>query len=287
MIMAKTKIFLTGSTSYLGTKFIELYGSQFDILGIARSDKNNPVNLQDFESVSRAFKDFKPDFIVHLAADLGRDYASSSQIKESLPSITRHLVELAKPANTPFIFTSTEAVYGGKETQGGYAETDELKPRSLYGEAKVESEKLIKESGLPYLITRGHRYVGISKSFNKPKQFPDTLKALQAGEVVHLDSHKIFTPFLINNACDIFAHYLNNDADKQLILNIGVDRPTTYYDFVVDVVKALEIDAHLVKPDGEEAGWPENSSLSMQKLRGLEYPSINYEEMLKIIKADS
>lgn len=281
------KIFLTGSTSYLGTKFIELYGSQFDIFGIARSDKNNPIDLLDFESVSRAFNGFKPDFVIHLAADLGRDYASSNQIKETLPAITSHLVDLAKSSNTPIIFTSTEAVYGGKEATSGYVETDELKPRSLYGEAKVESERIVKESGLPYLITRGHRYVGISKSFNKPKQFPDTLKALQAGETVHLDSHKIFTPFLINNACDVFAHYIDQDSEKQLVLNVGVNKPTTFYDFVVDVAKALELDTELVKADGEESGWPENSSLSMAKLRELEYPYVSYEEMLNVIKADA
>lgn len=282
----RQRVFLTGSTSYLGTKFIELYGSQFDIFGIARSDKINPINLLDFESVSRAFNDFKPDFVIHLAADLGRDYISNNQIKETLPSITSHLIELAKSANTPFIFTSTEAVYGGKETIGGYIETDELKPRSLYGEAKVESEKIIKDSGLPYLITRGHRYVGISKSFSKPKQFPDTLKSLQADETVHLDSHKIFTPFLINNACDVIAHYINNDSHKQLVLNVGVNKPTTFYDFVVDVAKALELDTALVKDDGEEAGWPENSSLSMKKLEELDYPTVSYEEMLDIIRTD-
>lgn len=280
------KVFLTGSTSYLGTKFIELYGSQFDILGIARSDKHHPVDLENFEQVSKAFNNFKPDIVIHLAADLGRDNASSTQIKETLPSITKHLVLLAIPADIPFIFTSTEAVYGGKETTGGYIETDDLKPRSLYGEAKVESEKIIKESGLPYLITRGHRYVGISKDFNKPKQFPDTLKALQKGEAVHLDSHKIFTPFLINNACDIFAHYVANDTDKQLLLNVGVDKPTTFYNFVADVAKALEIDTALVQPDGEEAGWPENSSLSFQWLHKLGYPVSSYEEMLATIKND-
>lgn len=280
------RIFLTGSTSYLGTKFIELYGSQFDILGVSRSDKDNPVDLLDFDEVRRVFTDFKPGIVMHLAADLGRDSTTSKEITETNPAITKCLVDLAKTAMTPFIFTSTEAVYGGKEETGGYAETDDYKPRSPYGASKVASERLLIASGLPYLITRGHRHVGISRGFDKPKQFPDTLKALTDGQPVHVDSQKIFTPVLINNACDIFAHYIANDTDKQIIMNIGVNKPTTYYDFVLDVAKALTLDTALVRSDGNEAGWPQNSSLSVQRLHAMGYPSVSYEGMLETIRQD-
>ncbi len=51
----KPKIFLTGSTSYLGSKFIELYSLQFNILGVARTDTNNPVNLLDFQALKPLF----------------------------------------------------------------------------------------------------------------------------------------------------------------------------------------------------------------------------------------
>lgn len=283
----KKRIFLTGSTSYLGTKFKDMYGTNNEVCGIARSDAANPVDLLDFNAVRSMFNEFEPDLILHLAADLGRDYVSSQQIMETVPAITQNLIELAVQAHIPFIFTSTEAVYGGKENEGNYKETDELKPRSLYGAAKVASEQLIKESGLPYLITRGHRYVGINKQFNKPKQFPDTLKALLAGEKVSLDSHKVFTPMFINNACDIFAHYIENESHGQFIMNIGVNKPKTYFDFIRDVTLSFGIAPALLSPDGNEAGWPENSSLNLEKLRESGFPVVNYDEMLKTIANDS
>ncbi len=280
------RIFLTGSTSYLGTKFAELYDNDYEIFGVSRSDPNHSVDLQDAAALKNAFTSFKPDFVVHLAADLGRDAANSSEIIQTNPAITKTLVELALTNNTPFIFTSSEAVYGGKP-DGNYVETDEYQPRSPYGASKVVSEKIIMESGLPYLITRGHRYVGINKHFDKPKQFPETLNKLIAGEEVHVDSQKIFTPMFLNNGCDILNHYMTHDSDKQLVLNIGVDKPTTYYNFVVDVGRALGLSSDLVKSDGEEAGWPANSSLSMQRLHELNYPSVSYEEMLDIIKKEA
>src|SRR5579872_425815 len=149
----KPKIFLTGSTSYVGTKFIEMFGSQFDIFGIARTDGTHPIDLLDSPSVKNAFLSFEPDFVLHLAADVGRDATTSDEITKTNPAITKSLIELALPNRIPFIFTSTEAVYGGKEQAGRYVETDPYQPRNPYGASKVHSEKLLMASGLPYLIT--------------------------------------------------------------------------------------------------------------------------------------
>lgn len=283
----KQKIFLTGSTSFLGSKFIELYGDKFEIFGVARKDPNHPVDLLDFEAVKQAYLAFQPDIVIHVAADVGRDATTSGSITQTNPAITKNLVELAQENNTPFIFMSTEAVYGGKEQTGWYTESDPYQPRSPYGESKVASEKIVMDSRLPYLITRGHRFVGINKNYDRPKQFPDTLRALMAGQEVHLDSKKLFKPVLINNICDIFAHYIERDLNKQIIINIGVDKATTFYDFMADVAKTLGIDPDPIKPDGEEAGWPQNSTLSLEKIKQTNYPTVNYEEMLEVIKKDN
>jgi dTDP-4-dehydrorhamnose reductase len=283
----KQRVFLTGSTGYVGTKFSELYGSQFDILPVARAEAEHPIDLMAFEAVKKLFVDFKPDFVLHLAADIGRDSTTFNTITVTNPAITKNLIDLALIDNTPFLFTSTEAVYGGKENEGEYTETDEYKPRNPYGVSKVASEKLLMASGLPYLITRGHRHVGISKNFHRPKQFPDELHQLVDGQEIHLDSQKLFKPVLLNNVCDIFSHYMANDADKQVLVNIGVDRAVTFYDFMLDVAVILNLDKDLVKPDGEETGWPANSTLSLKKLHELGYPSVTYQEMLDTIKADS
>lgn len=281
------KILLTGSSSYLGTKFIELYGNQYDICGLSRSNAANPIDLLNFEKVKEAYQDFKPDLIIHAAADIGRDGSTADAITRTNPAITKNLVKLAQSANTPFIFTSTEAVYGGKELEGEYKETDERRPRSPYGESKVASEDIVLASGLPYLIIRGHRFVGINKNYSRKKQFPDTLRALIEGQEVHLDSVKLFKPTLINNICDVFNHYFTNESEKQVLLNLGTDKATKWHDFMVDVADLLGLDKSLIKPDGNEAGWPQNSTLSLVKLLASGYPIYTYKELLNTLKADS
>jgi dTDP-4-dehydrorhamnose reductase len=283
----KPKIFMTGSTSYTGTKFTELYGAEFNILGVSRQDQDHPIDLLDFEALRELYEEFKPDFVLHLAADVGRDATTNNAITETNPAILKCLIDLALKRSTPFIFTSTEAIYGGKEQEGEYTETDDYKPRSPYGASKVASEKLLIASGLPYLITRGHRYVGVNKNYLRPKQFPDALRQLTEGQEIHCDSKKLFKPLLINNLCDIFVHYIRNDADKQVLVNVGVDRTSTFYGLMTDVAKTLGIDPAVVKPNGEETGWPANSTLSFTKLSELGYPTVSYEEMLATIKADA
>lgn len=172
----KQRIFLTVSTSFLGTKFTDLYSRQFEILGVARSDAAHAIDLLDFNSVKKLYMDFHPDVVIHAAADLGRDSNTAAKIIETNPTITRNLLTLARHNSAAFIFTSTEAVDGGKDEVGGYVEEDDYQPRSAYGQSKVLFEKAILESDLPCLITRGHRYIGIS-----PPTFESSRHADQAG----------------------------------------------------------------------------------------------------------
>ena len=281
--MSVKKILLTGSTSFLGSKFIELYKTAHTILGISKSDPKNPIDLLDLKSLKSTVESFVPDVIIHTAAIVDQDAE-----KVKIPNIqsTKNIVEVAKNNNTPIIFSSSESVYGGKEKEGNYLETDPYKPRSVYGDTKVESEKIIIESGLNYLITRAHRYVGINNNYHKPKQFPDTLNKLIAGESVVLDDQKLFRPCLINNIADVYVHYIENDLDKNLVLNLGVDKSTTYYDFMVDVSRSLDLDSKLIEPGGNELTWPDNSTLSIDKLKSSNYPSVSYSELLDVIRQD-
>lgn len=277
------RILLTGSTSFLGSKFIQLYESQFDILGIAKSDKNNPMDILDFDGLKKLYAKFNPDIIIHTAAVTSSD---ADQLETINVKGTQNIIDIAKIHKTPLIFISSESIYGGKEQTGNYLEIDPYKPRSRYAKTKVESEIMIKESGLNYLIVRLHRFVGINKTYDRPKQFPDTLKVLLQNQQVHLDSHRLFKPCLINHISKIFVHYIKYDCDKQIIINAGVDKATTYYDFIKDVAVMLDLNQELIKSDGEESEWPENSTLSIEKMRNLGYPVLSYLQLLEILKQD-
>jgi dTDP-4-dehydrorhamnose reductase len=239
--------------------------------------------MLDFVVLKKLYFDFQPDVVIHTAAVVDQD---ANKVKISNIQGTKNIIKIAKINNTPIIFSSSESVYGGKEQTGEYKETDPYKPRSAYGETKVESEKIVMTSGLNYLITRCHRYVGINKNFHKPKQFPDTIKALTRNQTVHLDAHRLFKPCLINHLAEVFAYYIEHDSDKKILLNIGVDKAMTYYDFIIDVTKTLDLKQELIKSDYEEITWPENSTLSLHKIKELGYPTLSYQKLLETLKHD-
>jgi dTDP-4-dehydrorhamnose reductase len=276
------KIILTGASGFTGTKFIELYGSKYEITPISRDDGTNPIDLNDHKKLAALFDTVRPDVVVHLAATIGRD-ANNADVLTVDTATTRSLVDLAKTHNTPFVYTSSEFVYNG-HPDGTYKETDEYHPRSDYGKSKFIGEEYLRASGLPYLITRGHRYIGYpSPGFNRPKQFTDSLKDLMAGKEIHADDKRKVTLILVDNICDIINYYIEHDLSKQIILNMGMEKVTTYYNIWHDIALAAGIDAALIHNDGDEPGWLMNNSLSTQKLRDLGYPQRSYEEVIGTI----
>ncbi len=276
------RILVTGGSSFLGLKFIELFSEFFNIVPTSRNDQMNPANLTDESEVHDLFENVKPDIVVHFASIVD---LSLSNIKEQNILCTQNLVNEAKENNTPFVFMSSEAVHGGKDIE--IVETDFYNPKSEYGESKVESEKVIINSGLPYLILRGHRFVGFLPSFfeySRPKQFLDTIKDLREGHVVHLDSTKEFRPSLIDHIAEVIAYHIENHQDEQSILNVVIPKTTTYFDFVVDVAGVLGLPQNHIYPDGEEKYWANKSILSVEKLNNSGYPKMNYSKMLDILR---
>jgi dTDP-4-dehydrorhamnose reductase len=279
------KLLLTGSSSFTGSKFLEIYGKKYDITVISRSHKDDPIDLNDLEAVTDLYNSVKPDAVVHLAATIGRDTGNADVLSVDVRT-TKHLIDLAKSDSIPFIYTSSEVVYDGRP-DGMYKENDDYNPRSDYGQSKVVSEKYLKEADIPYLITRGNRYIGYpSSGFDRPKQFPDALKDLVAGKVVHAEAKKKANLILVDDICDIIDHYIENDSDKQIVLNMGMPETITYSQLLKDIAKEASLDEDLIHNDGEEAGWLENNTLDTTRLKDLGYPQRNYDEIVKLIAED-
>ncbi len=104
-----------------------------------------------------------------------------------------------------------------------------------------------------------------------------------AGKVVHAESKKKVNLILVDDICDIIDHYIQNDTDKQIILNMGMPKVTTYYELLVDAAEATGLDPSLIDEDGEEPGWLDNNTLSTEKQRSLGYPQRSYEEVIQVI----
>ena len=137
------KIFVTGAAGFIGAALTRKLLSNGDhVIGIdnindyyeislkndriknisKEFDKKNwnffKVSIEDYESLNEIFVQFRPEIIIHLAAQAGVRYsleAPSSYIKSNLVGFG-NILELARNYTIKnFIYASSSSVYGGNK----------------------------------------------------------------------------------------------------------------------------------------------------------------------------
>jgi len=148
----KSKILVTGSAGFIGTKLVKKLESEYNIVGYDLLEGND---VRDKYKLDDLFQKENFDTIIHLSARagvrMGEEYPEefiSTNINGTL-----NLTKMAKKYNIKhFIFFSSSAVYG--EHPSPNKETDELQQIGVYGASKAMGETLVTSCGVPYTIIR-------------------------------------------------------------------------------------------------------------------------------------
>ncbi len=118
-------------------KTAQRWAPDWDVHGLTRAD----LDLTDRANVERTWKSLKLNAVIHCAA-LSRTKACEQdpdQARRDNVEVTAHLAQLSQ--NIPFIFLSSGEVFDGKT--GGYGEADEPNPINVYGQTKLEAERVV------------------------------------------------------------------------------------------------------------------------------------------------
>ena len=132
----------------------------------------------------------KPDLLIHCAA-LSRTKACEQdpdQARRNNVKVTAHLAQLSQ--DIPFIFLSSGEVFDGKT--GWYSETDEPNPINVYGQTKLEAERVVlqnpRHTAVRIVLTAGTSQNG-DRSFVE-----DMCRAATAGKDVTLYADEFRCP---------------------------------------------------------------------------------------------
>ncbi len=183
-------ILLTGGAGFIGFNFVSYWLANDPSVRFANIDKltyaGNPASLQllaaygdrhthhkvdicDGAAVRAVFESFKPDVVIHFAAESHVDRSidgpgefiqtningTFTLLQESL----RHFESLDEAGKAKFRFhhVSTDEVFGSLGDTGYFSETTAYDPRSPYSSSKAASDHLVRAwyhtYGLPVVLT--------------------------------------------------------------------------------------------------------------------------------------
>ena len=211
------KILITGGAGFIGSHVIRLFVNKYPDYHIYNLDSltyaGNLMNLKDIEFklnytflkgditdeiyVRSIFKQYKFDFVIHLAAESHVDRSIKNPLAFAKTNIlgTITLLNAFKDLwinnfdSKRFYHVSTDEVYGSLEETGLFTEQTSYDPNSPYSASKASSDHFVRAYGetygLPYVISNCSNNYG-------PNQFPEKLIPLFINNILNNKSLPVY-----------------------------------------------------------------------------------------------
>ncbi|MCA9431929.1 MAG: dTDP-4-dehydrorhamnose reductase [Candidatus Omnitrophica bacterium] len=132
------KILITGANGNLGRRLMKDFSHEHEVVGV----DIDRLDITDREAVHRFTPQINPDAIINAAAFTAVDKCEDQiDLAYAVNAVAvRNLCEAANDAGARFVHYSTDFVFDGERTEGGYREFDPVNPLSIYGKSKYAGE---------------------------------------------------------------------------------------------------------------------------------------------------
>ncbi len=286
------KLFVTGGAGFIGSAFVRLAleaGSatdvlNFDALTYAGNLENlaavadNPRyqfvkgNICDAAAVDRTIADFKPDAILHFAAESHVDRAilSPKPVVDTNFIGTFNLLEAARNHKTPrFLQVSTDEVYGSIDAPAEADEGFPLRPSSAYSASKAGADLLalsyVTTYKLDVVVTRASNNYG-------PYQFPEKLIPLMISNAledsplpIYGDGLQVRDWLYVDDHCRAIRAVLEKGRAGE-VYNIGGNRALPNIEVVRKILAATGKPESLLKTVEDRPGHDRRYAISSEKI---------------------
>ena len=281
------KILLLGKNGQLGWELQRSLAPLGELVALDRHSTDFCGDLSNLQGLASTVQEVRPDLIVNAAAHTAVDKAEGESalarlINASAPSL---LAQEAQKLGAWLLHYSTDYVFDGSGSQP-WQETDTPAPLSVYGQSKLEGERLIAANCSKHLIFRTS-WVYAARGGNFAKTM---LRLAQERERLTVIDDQWGAPTGAELLADVSAHAIRsvlNQPEKAGLYHLAASGETTWHGYAKHVLGhaqraqvAIKIIAKEVAPVPTSAfptpaRRPHNSRLDTGKLQatfGLSLP---------------
>lgn len=302
-------VFVTGGAGFIGSNYLNKHVIEnpnwlfinIDCLTYAGNLKNLTVSeeanyvfsktdIRNKEDLNQIFKKYKPDGIIHFAAESHVDLSIKDPdiFIETNIGGTHNLLSLALTYNVKrFHLISTDEVYGALAiNDASFTENSPIAPRNPYSASKASSELFVRTYnqtfGLNTVISRSSNTYGPHQ--DQSKLIPLFISKLKRGEKVPLYSkgEQIREWTYVTDCIDaiqmVFCEGLSGG-----VYNIGSGNEITNYELTEKIIKVFGKDDSSISYVADRLGHDYRYSMNTSKIKNeLGWtPKVSLDEGLK------
>jgi CDP-glucose 4,6-dehydratase len=169
----------------------------FDVANVAKGMDSHIADIRDASTIARLVKDFKPEIIIHMAAQPLVRLSYQQPIETYAINVmgTVHVLEAARQSGSvrAIVNITTDKCYDNREWAWGYREDEPMGGHDPYSSSKGCAElvssayrkSFLKDLGIAMATARAGNVIG-GGDWALDRLVPDTLQALQKGQPVQI-----------------------------------------------------------------------------------------------------
>ena len=254
------KLLITGASGLYGSKLaqlalakgIEVYSSDIQSLTVYGNFVKLDVSAK--EQVEEAFRNIKPDVVVHAASLTDVDKCEMNKPLAWKVNVegTKNIVEAAKNTGSFLIYISTDYVFSGEK--GCYKETDKPDPINYYGVTKLKAEEIV-QTQAEYFIARPSVIYGSTPAAGKVNFALWLIEILRRGEHVKIVTDQWNTPTLNTNLAEMTLEVVERRLTG--IYHLGGATRVSRFEFAQQIAEVFGLEKGLIdKVKSSQFSWP-------------------------------
>ncbi|XP_077122089.1 methionine adenosyltransferase 2 subunit beta isoform X1 [Ranitomeya variabilis] len=279
-VIPSKKALVTGATGLLGRSvYREFKAANWHIVGCSYTrvrPKHEILNLLDSSAVKELVEDFKPDVIVHCAAERRPDVVEINPYSATMLNVgaSENIAKVAAGTGAFLIYISTDYVFDGSSPP--YREDSEPNPLNTYGKTKLEGERVVLQNNDGAAVLRVPVLYGDVEKIEESAVTVMFDKVQHSNKSADIDHWQQRFPTYVKDVASVCVQMSERklqDPSLKGIFHWSGNEQMTKYEIACAMADAFNLPSSHLRPISEEpvgaAPRPWNPQLDCSRLEAL------------------